>query len=249
MDDQLLQEIGLTEGETKVYFALVKLGATKTGPLAKEAGVSSSKVYKILDRLEKKGLAGHVLRGQTKYFNAMPPSRILDYLHAKTDSLSKKEDAVKKLIPQITLAMEKANSFSNAAIYDGFDACTNYFRGILDELHKGDEYCVLGATYGDVKGLREFFHNHHLRRAEKGIKLKMLANYDVKENLESSTKANAEIRFLPQYLITNMEIVFYSNKAFIVLWTNSPVGFLIENEEAVKSFRRYFDAFWKVAKK
>jgi sugar-specific transcriptional regulator TrmB len=50
MDPKMLEEIGLTEGESKVYLALLKLGATKTGPLIKEADVSSSKVYKILER-------------------------------------------------------------------------------------------------------------------------------------------------------------------------------------------------------
>ena len=53
MDVKLLHDIGLTDGETKVYLALISLGTTKTGPLASKAGVSSSKVYKILDRLEK----------------------------------------------------------------------------------------------------------------------------------------------------------------------------------------------------
>ena len=69
MDSKILQDIGLSEGESKVYFALLKLGETKTGELSKQAGVSSSKVYKILDRLERKGMVGHVLKGEVKYFS------------------------------------------------------------------------------------------------------------------------------------------------------------------------------------
>ena len=56
MDERLLQDIGLTNGESKVYLALLNLGETKTGELAKKSQVSSSKIYKILDRLEKKGI-------------------------------------------------------------------------------------------------------------------------------------------------------------------------------------------------
>ena len=51
MNSKLLEEAGLTEGESKVYLALLELGTTKTGPLIKKARVSSSKVYKILDRV------------------------------------------------------------------------------------------------------------------------------------------------------------------------------------------------------
>jgi hypothetical protein len=45
-----------------------------------------------------------------------------------------------------------------------------------------------------------------------------------------------------------MQIVFYKNKAFIIIWTEEPVGFLISNLEAVKGFRAYFNAMWKLAK-
>jgi len=80
MDTKIFQEIGLTEGETKVYLALLKLGETTKGSLAKEANVSSSKVYELVDKLEKKGLAGHIIKGKIKHFVAMEPKRILDYM-------------------------------------------------------------------------------------------------------------------------------------------------------------------------
>ena len=248
MDTKILEDIGFTEGETKVYLSLLKMGATKTGPLAKEAQVSSSKVYQILDRLIKKGLAGHVTKGNIKYFTAMGPKRVLEYIEEKEKNLQEKKEIVKRIIPQLEMEQKLAGKKTEAVIYDGFKAVTNFFRGILDDLKSGEEYKVLGATYGNIPGLRAFFHNHHQRRVEKKIKLKMLANYDIKNSIEKTTYKNAEIRFLPQYLITPMEIVFYKNKVFIVLWTKSPVGFLLENEEAAKSFRAYFDTFWKIAK-
>lgn len=249
MESKLLEEIGLTQGESKVYLALLRLGATKTGHLAKEANVSSSKVYKILDRLMKKGLAGHVTRGKIRYFTAMEPKRVLEYMEEKEKQLEGKIELVKKLIPQLEMERKLAENKTEAVLYDGFKACTNFFRNIVDELKAGESYYVIGAGYGTTPALRPFFHNHHLRRAEKGIKLRMLANSDTKNNLEPPTKLKAEIRYLPQYLITNMEIVFYKNKAFIVLWTKYPVGFLIKNEEAVNSFKKYFNVFWKIARK
>ena len=54
MDKINLEEIGLTEGENKVYLALLKLGSSTIGRIIKEAQVSNSKIYDILDRLNKK---------------------------------------------------------------------------------------------------------------------------------------------------------------------------------------------------
>jgi sugar-specific transcriptional regulator TrmB len=249
MNNQALQDIGLTEGESKVYLTLLKLGETKTGELAKEAQVSSSKVYKILDRLEKKGIVGHVLKGEVKYFSPMNPKTIISYIEEKEKNLEEKKQEINKLIPQFESIIKKADNKSQSAIYEGFKGVTNLFRNMLDELEKGDKYFVLGATYGDVKGLRDFFYKHHIKRVEKGIKLNMLANNDTRGNLESSTRKNSEIRYLPSYLMTLMCVVFYKNKSFIVLWTEDPVAFLIQNQEATNSFKTYFDTFWKIAKK
>jgi len=248
MDTKLLEDIGLTEGETKVYLALLRMGSTKTGALAKEAKVSSSKVYKILDRLVNKGLVGYVTRGKIKYFSAMEPKRVLQYMEEKEKSLQEKKEHVKRLVPQLEFEQKMAGKKTDAVIYEGFKAVTNFYRNIVDELKRGEEYYVLGAMYGGIPGLRSFFYNHHTRRSKKGVKLKMLANHEIKENIEKTTYKNAQIRFLPQYLITNLGITFYKNKTFIVLWTKSPTGFLITGEEAVNSFRSYFDAFWKIAK-
>ncbi|GAG26288.1 unnamed protein product, partial [marine sediment metagenome] len=47
MDTKILEEIGLTQGEIKTYLALLKLGSSSTGPIAKESQVSRSKLYSI----------------------------------------------------------------------------------------------------------------------------------------------------------------------------------------------------------
>jgi sugar-specific transcriptional regulator TrmB len=249
MDSKILQDIGLSEGETKVYLALLKLGETKTGELAKQAQVSSSKVYKILDRLEKKGIVGHVLRGEVKYFSPMNPKTILNYIEEKEKNLEEKKKQINEIIPRFESLIKDSENKSNVAIYEGFKGVTNLFRNMLDELNRGEEYFVIGASYAPVKGIRDFFYKHHMRRFEKKIKLNMLANAQTRGNLEETTAKISQIKFLPGYLSTNMQIVYYKNKAFIVIWTEEPTSFLINNKEAVNGFKSYFNAMWKIAKK
>ena len=249
MNAKLLEDIGLTPGETKVYLALIKLGETKTGQLAKYANVSSSKVYKILDRLTIKGLVGHIIRGKIRYYSAMEPKRVLAYMEEKEKEMKEKKDAIKNLIPQLELEQKMSGKKTEAIVYEGLKAIKNFYMNILDDLSKGDHYYVIGAAYGpNDKTTRPFFQNYHTQRASKGIKVKMLANYETKENLVTATKINADIRFLPSYFVTNMTMVFYGSKAFIFIIIDDPVGFLIKNEKVVSSLKTYFETLWKIAK-
>ncbi len=76
----------------------------------------------------------------------------------------------------------------------------------------------------------------------------MLVNNDAKDILVKTVHAKSEIKYLPQYLMSNMIILFYKNKSFIFFLAKDAVGLLIENEEVAKGFKSYFDAFWKIAK-
>ena len=249
MDEKLLESIGLTEGETRVYFALAKLGQTRTGALAKEARVSSSKVYKILDRLEKKSLVGHIVKGEVKYFSLADPKMILKYIEEKEKDLESKKKQVEDFLPTLNQAIEKSKVKSEATLFEGVKAIKNFYLNILEELKSGEEYFVIGANYGkSYENLKDFFENYHMQRAKRKIKVNMLANAQTKGILVPSTQKFSEVKFLPAYLISNMTILFYKSKSFIFFFAEEPVGFLIENQEITNGFKTYFDAFWKIAK-
>ncbi len=249
MDIKLLKDIGLTEGETKVYLTLIRLGETKTGQLAKEANISSSKVYKVLDKLMNKGLAGHIIKGKIKYFQAMPPKTILDYMKKKQVELDNKIEQVKHLIPTLEVERKKSKSKTRATLFEGFKAIFNIYRNVIEELKAGEEYYVIGAYYTKYHPeVMDFFYNYHKDRAKKRIKVNMLVNYEAKIELVPTTKICSSIRFLPQYFINKMMILFYKKKVFFFFMTEEPVGVMLESQEAVDSLKSYFNVLWKIAK-
>jgi HTH-type transcriptional regulator, sugar sensing transcriptional regulator len=249
MDTNILEEIGLTNGETKVYLGLLKLGPTKIGPLIAESCVSASKIYKILDRLQSKGLAGHIIDGKIKHFKAMPPNSILDYIEENEKKLKDKKANIKKLIPSFEAIRSNSKKNADAVVYTGFKAVKNYLFNMIDTMRTGEEYHVMGARYQhDIHGIKPFFEEFHSKRAKKKIRVNMLANFDIKSTLVPATRKYSKIRFLPQYLITHMHIFLYHETAFIILWAKEPIALSIESEQIVKGFRAYFDAFWNIAK-
>ena len=83
-----LQELGLTEGEAKVYLALVKHGLATVGPVVKESRVAYSNIYEILARLQEKGLVTFIIKSKTHHYRAVPPHRLQDYLEKKRAELA-----------------------------------------------------------------------------------------------------------------------------------------------------------------
>lgn len=248
MDKQILREIGLSEGEIKVYLALLKLGEAKKTELSKEAEVSSSKVYEICSRLQKKGIVGSIMKSNKTHFQAMEPTRLMDFFNDKTAKIENQKKELQKAIP--LLESYSKSQENKATLYEGINAIKNFYKNILEELNPNDEYYVIGVNYGDsLPGVKEFFENYHRQRAKKGIKVKMLVNHNAKELLVKTIYSKSEIRFLPQYLMNNMIILFYKNKSFIFFLAKDTIGLLIENKEVTKGFKTYFDTFWKLAKK
>ena len=85
MNIAVLKRIGLTESEIKVYFALMKLGLSSTGPIIKESTINHSKIYFVLKKLEDKGLASHVIKSNTTYYQSSDPANFLEYIQSKID--------------------------------------------------------------------------------------------------------------------------------------------------------------------
>ena len=81
MDVSDLKKIGLTEGEIRIYDALLELGETTRTLLAKKSGISPSKIYDVANRLLEKGIISSVKKQGIIHFSAADPDRLKDFLH------------------------------------------------------------------------------------------------------------------------------------------------------------------------
>src|ERR687889_2026430 len=100
MLDDLIR-LGLTSGEARVFLTLLRLGSAKVGQFVKDSHVSYSKVYDVLDRLSSKGLVSHIILGNVKYFNAVEPYRLEEYIKSKEQEVRKQLETVNKVIPEL----------------------------------------------------------------------------------------------------------------------------------------------------
>src|SRR3989338_5599119 len=134
MYEDILLEIGLTKSEIAVYFALLELGKSTTGPIIKKAQIASGKAYLILDKLVLKGLVTYGIQSGVKYFQAKNPERLLDYLEEKENNLKQKKDDLRKVIPLLKTQFDEKKYKLITETYEGWKGFRTFYEWTLKEL-------------------------------------------------------------------------------------------------------------------
>ena len=248
--ERVLEEIGLTKNEIKIYLVLLKLGQTTSWNIIKDTGIHTSKVYDGLQRLADKGLVSHVIISNTKHFNAADPNRLLDFLDDKKRSLENQEKEIKKIIP--TLKAENAGNQqeTKAEVFKGWKGMETVYKMLREKLKKNDINYVIGASKGEnTEQVKTFFNKHLKGLAEKGIKQKIIYNEEARGNIEEQTKHPNlfEIKYIQN--TTPAEINVWSDRVMTIILTKNPTVILITDKKVADSYRAYFEILWKSAKK
>ena len=116
-----LKKIGLTEGEIKIYEALLELGETTRTKLAKKSGISPSKIYDVANRLIEKGIISSVKKNGILHFSAANPERIKDFLEQKEVEIQKEKQLVDDILPSLLLKYNKTDEEVDVDVYYGWD--------------------------------------------------------------------------------------------------------------------------------
>ena len=243
----VLKEIGLTDGEIKVYFALSQLGESTVGPIAKRSGVTHAKVYPIVERLILKGLASHVIKQGRKYFSAAHPDHILEYVDTKISALVEEKEEIKKLIPTILEKRKADEGVQYSRVFEGFKG----LRALFSELfHSGEsEIAVLGLN----EILREprlvrFFKFYHDLRVEQKIRLRLILNKDTKKYFEKIYRPQGHYEKPDEVKFSNVVVptgVFIIGDHVVTIVTDDKVtAFDIKSKQNAERYRSYFDSVW-----
>lgn len=249
MFEEELKEIGLTGGESRVYLSLIKIGESTVGPIARDASVSLSKIYEILGNLIKKGLVSFILKNKTKYFLATEPERIIDYLEDKKKEISKSEDRIMKILPQLKSQKEKSNESSRATLYEGIRGIKSFYESVLRNAKSGEEILVMGIPRYAAEEHEGYFLDWNNRRAKKGVKIKIIFDYDVKElGLKRGKIGLTETRYLSEEFNTPAWILISKEGVATIHLAKPPICVFIKDSSVVESYKNFFKVFWKSAK-
>ena len=249
MDTNVLREAGLTNGETKVYLALLKIGSSTTGPIVEKSGIAKSIVYQILEKLIQKGLVSYIVKEKTKYFQASSPVKILDYVHERKIAIDETKKKIEELIPQLLLLQETSPK-SEANIYFGLKGVRSVCEKAYLKLKKGDTIYYLGVPVYQPDEQHLYWQKDHVRRIQFGIKINILFNRDTNPKILKNRNSykGSDARYMPANIKTPALFVIYKDVVIILLQYPEVLAVEIVNQSIADSFRSYFDDFWKRSK-
>jgi sugar-specific transcriptional regulator TrmB len=246
---ELIEKVGLSSGEAKVYLALAELGVSSVGPIVSKSGVSASKVYKILDRLIKKGLVSSIIKENIKEFKIENPTSLLEYLNKKEKELSKIKQKLNENLPYLVEKVKLSENKSNCTVYQGFKGLKSVFDQSLKELKKKETLYVYGISESTDE-IRTYFFHYYKKQAKIGFKIKAIFDESALEKSKERKNKFTEFKFMEKGVITPATFVIYGNKTIIEVGNpNYILTILINNKEIAESFKRNFELLWKLAKK
>ncbi len=242
---ELLEQLGLSKNEIKVYFSLLELEQSSATPIVKKAKIPNSKVYPILDKLIHKGLVSYVIKNNVKYFQASDPKHLIELLNEKEAQLREQKKEIEGLIPQIELQRKLAKQHQEASVYEGIKGVKAAFISLLNELNSGEEYLVF--TLGEeleTEALRHFFLDYHKKRIERKIKVRLIAPLRIRETIEKHhLYSGMKMKYSAQELPTG--IFIFKDKVMTLVWGEQPTAFVITSQKNNQQYQKFFEERWK----
>jgi len=233
--EKTLERLGLSPNEIKTYLVLNDHGSTKAGRVSKLAKIDRSSCYNSLKLLLEKGLVSYVSIGKVKWFQAVGPRRLLDYV-------KEQEEDIKEILPSLQERHKAHKIEGQVRLFKGLKGVRSIF---LDIARTGENNFVFGSEGQFSERLPEFALQFGRMKKENKIHTKLI----IRKGRKESDSTNSEYRYISNTIDSPAVTNIYGDKIAIIIWTDEPEGVIIENPSAAKSYRAYFDLMWNAAEK
>src|SRR3989338_2784398 len=237
MEEEILQSLGFTYAEAKVYLLLLELGSVKVGRIIEKSGLQSSTIHNTLNTLTDKGYITHVLKGKIKIYQTVDPKNILKEFKEKE---TKFEGILSSLEQKHKIAQEKPQ----AEIFEGIKGMINMLNELIENTKPKDNYYFFAMDESGLNvEIQKFFEKYDAKRKSKGLIVRGIAKKELKPLFED--RKFLKMRYVSHQIPSNISIC--NNKMSMISWGEKPTGILIKSEQLCNSQIGFFESLWKTA--
>lgn len=244
MNEEILQQAGLTNAEAANYILLVKNSPCSPPKLAELTGESRTNTYKLLDALEEKGLASRDTTQKKLRYWANNPSNLLENLKKQRAEVEATEKRYQDSLPLMINEYFKYSEQPSIRYFHGKDGVREVYKDQLDTaepvitIHSREVVQSFGV---------EQMHTIRNQFPAKGIDRHVFYP-DVEPIIPTGeetipiTKSDELMRTTRTWLQEGdlnapVEWALYGNKLSIISLGSEFVGMIIESPQITASFR------------
>ncbi|MEK6924552.1 MAG: helix-turn-helix domain-containing protein [Candidatus Micrarchaeota archaeon] len=243
MDERgILMELGLSDGEARLYLALLGRGPSRAGELIRDTGFHRGTAYQLLDRLKEKGLVSSVVREGKQHFEAANPRRLMDLL-------KKREEYLSSAMPGLEAKMLLHREEQEVTVYTGVNGIRTVLDRMMDDLRKGGTYYDFGVSglFRTVMG--SYWDLWQKRKKRYGLKSFVIFNRKLlKTEPDLLKNYSGEARFHPPEYSSLTDTMIYGDTVVLFIWTAKPLlAVVIKSRANAKSYLNQFKLLWKHA--
>lgn len=239
MDIRILEDIGLTNAEIKVYLVLLELGTSTAGPILEKSGLQNSVVHMTLNKLIEKGFVTFIKEGKINHYQAANPRHIIGYINEK-------KERFEEILPELLVKQKTAKEKPEILTFRGIKGVKELLYELLDA--GGKEHHTFGSSVKSLMMGDAWWVSYHKKRAAKGIEAELIFNESLKKWCDINKYPKAKYRFTKTGFEPLTETIIRNDKIGLIVWTDKPIGTLIHNKEAAQSYDNFFRMMWHAAK-
>lgn len=246
MYSEILEKLGLSANEAKIYELLLLRGESKASDLVPESGLGRGNVYNLLTSLVSTGLAT-VTAGKQQRYRASEPTKLVKLLQAKRVETDRLEAEFKQELPKLTSTFNLTTGRPAIQVFEGYEGVEEV---LFDSLTAADGI----MTYLDLSALTGEFaeiNKRYLRRRIAKQVPKRIIVADLPETRAFFSQQNTpytQVAFakdFPTGFKTAMEI--YGNKVtYMTMSAERQISLMIEDPYIASMHRAQFDYLWKL---
>lgn len=239
--NEILEKFGLGQKDRAAYLALLELGQTTVGPLARAIGVPVTTAQSVVGRLVKSGLVDISNKRSRHLYEAHDPIVMKRILERSLQELG-------QTLPLLqSLKAERAGE-SKIRVYFR-ERATDIFHEALATKDKLVYEIVSARDFQDVLG--EKFHFTRRRVANK-INLKSLRveAHEIKKYSESTHRRELrEAKFLPREFTFRASVMFWDDTVAFFTTKNEALAWTVQSPAIREMFQQLFDVLWSVSRR
>ena len=189
------------------------------------------------------GLVSYYQKEKNQYFVAEDPEKLRDLLESKKNSLSKIDEQLNRVIPELKSMYNNAGEKPVTKLYEGDHGVAHILKDVLQEMKRSEkkEYLVFSSA-----NIREYLYrkypNFTKDRIQNKIEVKVIAIGSGGEDQPfSARKWLDSVHDFPSYII-----IYGAKTAFISVDSEKqPIGVIIEDEGITQTQRVVFQFMWE----